>query len=37
VPGGSVESVLRHLGETLNANAALEQFHRQRAASVGNA
>jgi uncharacterized protein (DUF169 family) len=37
VPGASVEAVLGHLRDTLHANAALEQFHRQRAASLGNA
>jgi uncharacterized protein (DUF169 family) len=36
VPGGSVEAVLRRLDDTLKANNALEQFHRQRSASLGD-
>jgi uncharacterized protein (DUF169 family) len=34
LPGGSVTTVLENLAATLNANAELETFHRQRAAQL---
>jgi uncharacterized protein (DUF169 family) len=36
VPGEAVGRVLEQLETVLTANAALEQFHRSRAAELGN-
>ena len=34
VPGAKLAGLLENLGATLNANAELEKFHRQRAAAL---
>jgi uncharacterized protein (DUF169 family) len=34
VQGGNLEAVLSHLADILHANTALEQFHRERAATL---